>query len=165
MLERICSYRFSLFDMMNIKIKWKIKTKYFSLVSFCCFHVESLFTSGAEWTSHACGYLIMPALRSKAVRRKQSYLANVIIKIMCRSTNLSLLIQFQCKKMKFDVKHQFCRTNSSLKKNEASKNLSNFKLLNFKSKYGHFTPMPFGVAVTNAHLEYGWNRCLKWIVL
>ena len=36
------------FDMMKIKIKGKINTKYFPLVFFCCFHIEPLFMSRAE---------------------------------------------------------------------------------------------------------------------
>ena len=44
----------SSFDMIKIKIKLKIKTKDSPLVFFYCFHVEPLFTSRAEWTSHTC---------------------------------------------------------------------------------------------------------------
>ena len=58
---------FSSFDMMKITIKGKIKTKYFPLVFFCCFHVESHSRRQNELLTHA-RYLILPALRSRAVR-------------------------------------------------------------------------------------------------
>ena len=44
---------FSLFDMMRIKSKGKVKARHFALALLYCFHVEPSFTSRAERTSQA----------------------------------------------------------------------------------------------------------------
>ena len=59
---------FSSFDMMEIKIMVKIRTKYFPLIFFCCFHVEPYPRHVQNELLKHARFSILPALRSRAVR-------------------------------------------------------------------------------------------------